>query len=71
MSIVASVILKHFGILPDVVFYDAACLLSYSISLRFPSLLSRTIFVTDRLHEEGHTCRPICSARFRPQTDGM
>jgi hypothetical protein len=71
LSIVASVLLKHFGVLPDVVFYDASCLLSYSISLRFPLLMSRTIFLTDRFHEEGHTCGPIYSARFRPQADGM
>jgi hypothetical protein len=71
LSIVASVLLTRFGVLPDVVFYDAACLLCYSISLRFPSLLSRTIFVTDRFHEEGHTCGPIYSARFRPEADGM
>jgi hypothetical protein len=71
LSIVASVLLKRFEVLPDVVFYNAVCLLSYSISLRFPSLLSRTLFVTDRFHEEGHTCGPIYSARFRPQADGM
>jgi hypothetical protein len=71
LSLLASVLLTSFGVLPGVMFYDAACLHSYSMSLRYPSFLSLTFFVTDCFHEERRTFCPIYSARFRPRADGM
>jgi hypothetical protein len=71
LSIIASAIVTCFGVLPDVRFCDAACLLSCSISVRFPSFLSRALFVTDRFREEQHDFRPIYSAIFRLGADGM
>jgi hypothetical protein len=47
LIVIASVLLTYFCVLPDFVFYDATCLRSYSISLRFPSFLSRALFATD------------------------
>jgi hypothetical protein len=71
LSKIALDMLTCFGVLPDVLFCDAACLLSGRFSLRFPSLLSRALFVTDRFHEERHTFRPIYGARFRLVAEGM
>jgi hypothetical protein len=71
VSMIASVLLKRLAILPDVFFYDAGCLLSNSLSLRFPSILSRTSFVLDSFQEEGHMCGPTYSARLGRQADGL
>jgi hypothetical protein len=52
-------------------FYDTGCLLTYAFSLRFPYIMSRTLFVLGRFHEEGQTCGPTKSERLRRQADGL
>jgi hypothetical protein len=41
MEMIMSVLLRRFSVLPDTVYYDAACKLSHTISLRVPEVLDR------------------------------
>jgi hypothetical protein len=52
-------------------FYDTCCFLTYAFSLRFPTILSRTLFVLDRFHEEGYPCGPTNSDRLRRLAVGL
>jgi hypothetical protein len=52
-------------------FYDPGCLHTYAFSLRFPSILSRTLFVLGRFHEADHTSGPTNSEHLRRQADGL
>jgi hypothetical protein len=68
-SILEAVFLTFFGVLPDVMFTMLPASGPSFLAVSF--VLLRALFVTDRFHEERHTCWPIYGTRFCHQADGM
>ena len=59
VSTALSVLLKRFKVLPRVCYYDNACNLSRSITLRCPWLYDEYTVVCDRFHYQGDTCNSV------------
>ena len=55
-----SVPLTRFQNLPRVFYYDNACNMFQSITLRFPWVYNETVVVCDRYQYHSHTCNSIC-----------
>ena len=60
VSTALSVLLSRFKKLPRVCYYDNACNMSRSITLRFPWVFDESMVVCDRFHYHGHTCNSVC-----------
>lgn len=60
VSTALSVLLSRFRKLPQVCYYDNACNMNRSITLRCPWVYDDCIIVCDRFHYYGHTCNSVC-----------
>jgi hypothetical protein len=62
---------RRFRTLPEILFYDAACLLAYSASTRLSGILAHTTLVVDRFHHAGKTCSSPFHANDYPEIDNL
>ncbi len=64
------VLLSRFRKLPKVCYYDNACNMCKSITLRCPWLYNDCVVVCDRFHYYGHTCNTVCDPGSYLECDG-
>ncbi len=65
-STALSIPFSRFRTIPLTVFYDNACNLSRSVTIRIPWLHNEVRFVSDRLHYRGHKCSSVHDPDFYP-----
>lgn len=58
-STASSVLLSGIKVIPRIRYYDNACNMSLSITLRWPWIYDDCIVVCDRFHYQEHTCNSV------------
>lgn len=71
ISTAINAIFTRFDPLPGIVYYDNACNLAKSISLRFPWMFKESTFVCDRFHYTGHKCSGLFDPDTQQKCDGV
>lgn len=59
LSTALNSVLTGFNPLPETVYYDNACNLAHTVSLRFKWVFEETRFLCDRFHYASHTCSGV------------